>query len=205
MLSRKAPNVALSGTSVQRPSRVASQAGIVRTSRAASNAFALALGLATVALTGCGANSGGFTPLYGPTGGQTYDQRLAAVDIANIPGRVGQRIRNELVFQRSTGNDAVEPQSRLDVIITETMLTTLVNATGASSSQVYQLEARFQLIDLKTKKKVFEGRSLGRGSFDRFDSIYSNIRARQDAEDRVAKSVADEIRTRLITYLSRPG
>ena len=111
MLSRKAPNVALSGTSVQRPSRVASQAGIVRTSRAASNAFALALGLATVALTGCGANSGGFTPLYGPTGGQTYDQRLAAVDIANIPGRVGQRIRNEPVTTLSNRRVALTSSS----------------------------------------------------------------------------------------------
>ena len=127
------------------------------------------------------------------------------VEIANIPGRIGQRIRNELVFERSTGAQAATPERRLDVIITETVLTTLVNSTGASSSQVYQLEARYQLIDLQSKKKIFEGRSLGRGSFDRFDSIYSNIRARQDAENRVAKTVADEIRTRLLTFLSRPS
>ena len=173
--------------------------------KAAHALLAVTLGLAVTALSGCGSNSSGFQPLYGPTGGQTYDQRLATVEIANIPGRVGQRIRNELVFERSTGNDAVTPERRLDVVITETILTTLVNATGASSSQVYQLEARYQLIDIATKKKIFEGRSLGRGSFDRYDQIYSNIRARQDAENRVAKSVAEEIRTRLIAFLSRPS
>lgn len=176
-----------------------------RQPRLARTAIAIILGLAAASLSGCGAGSGGFQPLYGPTAGQTFDQRLATVEIATIPGRVGQRIRNELVFERSTGPAAVDPERRLDVIITETLLTTLVNQTGASGSQVYQLEARFQLVDLKTKKKVFEGRSLGRGSFDRFDSIYSNIRARQDAENRVAKSVADEIRERVLTFLSRPS
>ena len=173
--------------------------------RAGRLTCAITIGLAAAVLSACGSGSSGFQPLYGPTEGKTYDQRLAAVDIANIPGRVGLRIRNELVFERSTGGEAVTPERRLDVVITETVLTTLVNATGSSSSQVYQLEARYQLIDLKTKKKIFEGRSLGRGSFDRFDSIYSNIRAKQDAENRVAKSVADDIRTRLMAFLSRPS
>lgn len=168
-------------------------------------AIAAALGGIAALLSACGASSGGFQPLYGPTEGKTYDQRLATVEIANIPGRVGQRIRNELIFDRSTGSDPISPDRRLDVAITETILTTLVDQTGASGSQIYQLEARYQLIDLNTKKKVFEGRSVGRGSFDRFESIYTNIRGRQDAENRVAKSVADEIRTRLLAFLTRPG
>lgn len=174
-------------------------------SRLTKAAYAVVLGGFAAVLSACGASSGGFQPLYGPTDGKTYDQRLATVEIANIPGRVGQRIRNELIFDRSTGNESTSPERRLDVVITETVLTTLVDQTGASGSQIYQLEARYQLIDLKTKQKVFEGRSVGRGSFDRFESIYTNIRGRQDAENRVAKSVADEIRTRLLTFLSRSG
>jgi LPS-assembly lipoprotein len=107
------------------------------------------------------------------------------------------------VFQRSTGSDAISPELRLDIILTESLLTTLVNSAGASSSQVYQLEARYQLIDLKTKKSVLDGRSLGRGNFDRFSSIYSNVRGREDAENRVAKTIAEDIRTRLLAHLSR--
>ena len=165
-------------------------------------ATAAAITLAAVGLAACGGD-GGFKPLYGATGGQTYDQRFAKVDIAPVPGRVGQRIRNELIFERSTGAQAVSPELRLDIVITETLLTTLVNSTGSSSSQVYQLEARYQLVDIKTKKSVFDGRSLGRGSFDRFASIYSNIRGREDAENRVAKTIADDIKTRVLSYLSR--
>ena len=164
--------------------------------------IACALGFSTLALGAC-AESSGFKPLYGATGGETYDQRLAKVDIAPVSGRVGQRIRNELVFQRSTGSAATNPELRLDIILTESLLTTLVNSAGASSSQVYQLEARFQLVDLKTKKSVLDGRSLGRGSFDRFVSVYSNVRGREDAENRVAKSIGEDIRTRLLAHLSR--
>jgi LPS-assembly lipoprotein len=164
---------------------------------------ALAFGFSSLGLSACGADSGGFKPLYGATGGETYDQRLAKVEIAPVSGRVGQRIRNELVFQRSTGTEAISPELRLDIILTESLLTTLVNSVGASSSQVYQLEARYQLVDLKTKKSVLDGRSLGRGNFDRFVSVYSNVRGREDAENRVAKSIAEDIRTRLLAHLSR--
>ncbi len=190
MSSREAPRPAFSRLAQTRLTKIA---------------VAAVLAGSAVALSACGSSSGGFQPLYGPTEGKTYDQRLATVEIANIPGRVGQRIRNELVFDRSTGNEAISPDRRLDVVITETILTTLVDQTGASGSQIYQLEARYQLIDLKTKKKLFEGRSVGRGSFDRFESIYANIRGRQDAENRVAKSVADEIRTRLLAFMTRPA
>lgn len=194
MLSREAQTPGL-GTAVKRTG-----AALRRRIR-----VVVVVSAAAAMLGGCGGDGGGFHPLYGATGGQTFDERMASVDIANVPGRVGQRIRNELVFQRSTGNDATSPDKRLDIVVTETVLTTLVDTTGASSSQVYQIEARYQLTDLKTKKKVFEGRSLGRGSFDRFSSIYSNIRAREDAENRVAKTIAEDIRVRLATFLSRPS
>lgn len=164
-------------------------------------AIALALGLASV-VAGC--SDGGFRPLYGTTSGvgAPGDARLARVDIVTIPGRVGQRIRNELVFERNSSTP-VPMDRRLEVKITESILTTLVTITGNSSGQVYQLEATYRLIDTTTQKVVFEGRSLGRASFERFESIYSNVRAREDAENRAAASVAGDIRTRLVAHLSR--
>ena len=74
-----------------------------RLARSASIISCLMVGLLT--LSGCGSGSG-FQPLYSTAEGKTYDQRLATVEIATIPGRVGQRIRNELVFERSTGSEA---------------------------------------------------------------------------------------------------
>ncbi|MBO0740669.1 MAG: hypothetical protein J2P51_04510, partial [Hyphomicrobiaceae bacterium] len=61
-------------------------------------------------LTAC---SGGFQPLYGPTAsGVALQERMAQLDIATIPGRVGQRIRNELIFQASGGGELAPPTHR---------------------------------------------------------------------------------------------
>lgn len=183
------PEARVAGTSVRRP-----------TLSAALRSCALAAVVAT-GLGGCG--SGGFQPLYatGPSG-QSANERFAAVDFSTIPGRIGQRIRNELIFDRSAAAPQ-PPKHRLDVKITDSILTTLAKLDGNSTSQVYQIEANFRLIDLQTQKVVFEGRSLGRTNFDRFESVYSNVRAREDAENRAAATIAADIRTRLAAYLSR--
>jgi LPS-assembly lipoprotein len=52
---------------------------------------------------------------------------------------------------------------------------------------------------------VFQGTSNARAPFERFESIYSNVRAREDAENRAARIVADDLKTRLAAYLSRPA
>lgn len=158
---------------------------------------------ATPLLSACG--SSGFQPLYanGPNGAA---EQLAKVDIAPIPGRVGQRVRNELVFQSTGGHEAPQPAFRLEVALRDTLHTTLVQADGTSRGQIYLLEANFRLVDIKNPKRVlFEGTSYGRGAFERYDTIYSNVRAREDAENRVARTVADDIKTRVSVYLSRPA
>jgi LPS-assembly lipoprotein len=164
-------------------------------------AVALALSLG---LTACGNGGAGFTPLHGPTAsGAHLNEKFAAVDFATIPGRVGQRIRNELLFDKSATGPAAAPNHRLEVKVVDSIATTLVKINGDSQGQVYQVEASYRLVDLKTNKAVFEGRSLSRASFERFESIYSNVRAREDAENRAAENLANDIRTRLSAYLSQ--
>ena len=67
--------------------------------------------------TGCG--DGGFRPLYASPAvvGTDVNQKLAALDIAPIPGRVGQRLRNELIYQSTGGDLPAEPVYRLNIVI----------------------------------------------------------------------------------------
>jgi LPS-assembly lipoprotein len=46
------------------------------------------------------------------------------------------------------------------------------------------------------------GTSYGRASFERFNSIFSNVRAREDAETRAAKVVAEDLKARLSAHLA---
>ena len=155
------------------------------------------------ALGACG--NGGFRPLYGATAsGAGMQERLAQVDFAPIPGRVGQRIRNELVFDGTGGGNPLPSTHRLEVVVKESVLSTLVNNEGEALGQIYAIQASFRLIDVKSKDKkvVLQGTSHARAGFERFQSIYSNVRAREDAENRAARTVADDLKIRLATYLS---
>jgi LPS-assembly lipoprotein len=160
---------------------------------------------AAPALSACG--DAGFRPLYGPSGaGAPVSEKMKQVDVAPIPGRVGQRIRNEIIFQNTGGGNPLPPTHRLEVVLKESLLSTLVKATGEAEGQIYSVEASFRLIDIRTRDKqnvVFQGASHARAGFERFESIYSNVRAREDAENRVARTLADDLKTRLATYLSR--
>jgi LPS-assembly lipoprotein len=164
--------------------------------------LALAGGLAA-----CGDSA--FRPLYGSNSvGEYASERMKEVDFAPIPGRVGQRIRNDLIFQSTGGGNPLPPQFRFEVVLQENLLSTLVSVTGENAGRpaggVYSLQASFRLIDIRSKKVVFQGASHARAAFERFESTYSSVRAREDAENRAARTVADDIKTRLAAYLSRP-
>jgi LPS-assembly lipoprotein len=156
---------------------------------------------ATPILTACG--SDGIRPLYGVTpSGAGLQERLAQLEVATIPGRVGQRIRNELIFQATGGAPPLPPSHRLEVTTNETIQSTLVKIDGDSAGQIYQLTASFKLISIKDKRVVLQGTSHARASFERFASIYSNVRARDDAENRAARTVAEDLKSRVAMYLS---
>jgi len=153
------------------------------------------------ALAACG--NGGIRPLYGATAsGAGLQERMAQVDVAPIPGRVGQRIRNDVIFLTTGGGDPLPPTHRLEVTIRESVISTLVRIDGESLGQIYAVEASFQLISIKDKKVVLKGSSHARAGFERFQAIYSNVRARDDAENRAARTLADDLKTRVATYLS---
>ena len=164
-------------------------------------------------LSACG--DGGFRPLYGPTpSGVALQERMKELDVATIPGRVGQVIRNELIFHSSGGGELLPPTHRLEVTIHELIISTLVTLSGDSGGATYTLQANFKLVRIKDKKVVLEGTSHGRAAFERFTNTsttppnlptlytYSNVRARDDAENRAARVVADDLKTRVAIYFS---
>lgn len=161
----------------------------------------LGLGLAAVGVAGCSDGSG-FRPLYGSLGGSSVEQKLAQVDVTPIPGRNGQRIRNELLFKSYGGGSPQPAKYRLDVAIKESATTTLVLRDGTSGGQIYQIEAKFQLIDIATKKVMLEGLSQSRASSERFTNVFSNVRSAEEAQERASKTIATDLKARLAGFLS---
>ncbi|MEO0810558.1 MAG: LPS assembly lipoprotein LptE, partial [Pseudomonadota bacterium] len=156
-----------------------------------------------ILLAGCGFS--GFQPMYASSSliSSPLNEKLRSVQITTIPGRVGQRIRNELVFQLNEGGEVVNPKYRLDITITERVTSTLVDASGDSSGQIYQIDATFTLTRIDGNEIILKGDSYGRAGFERFSSIFSNVRASRDAQNRAAKAIASDIKSRLEATLSQ--
>ncbi len=167
------------------------------------SAIKLVLALAATGpiLSAC-ANSG-FRPLYGSAGvGAQVDEKLAQVELTQIPGRVGQRVRNEFIFLSTGGGNPVPPSHRLEVAIRESVSSTLVQIDGNAQGNVYNLDAQFQLVRLSDKSVVLTGTSYARAGFERFTSIFANVRAREDAENRAAKTLGEDLRARISAFLA---
>jgi LPS-assembly lipoprotein len=160
---------------------------------------AFCAGLAASALAGCG-----FRPLYGGTtaGGTKLVEVMKAVDITPIPGRVGQKLRNELIFATTGGDDPAPTRYKLDIVIKESVTDQLVQITGDATGQIYQLDATFKLVDSASGRVVLQGKGIARAPYNRFQEIFANIRARYDAENRAARTVAESIRTQIAAFLA---
>src|SRR3974390_1956696 len=167
---------------------------------------ALAL-TAALSLAGCG-----IQPLYGTTaGGSRLGAVMAGVEVTPIPGHVGQRLRNELIFGTALAgcegflHCTVEPAHsnyKLDIVIKESLISELVQITGNAQAQVYELNATFKLIT-HDGRVVLEGTATSRAAYERFQAIFSNVRASLDAENRSASTVAESIKVRVAAYLSQ--
>jgi LPS-assembly lipoprotein len=166
---------------------------------------ALALA-ALVAVAGFGLSACGFQPLYGSNtttaSGTRLAEAMSSVDVNPIPGRVGQKIRNELIFANTGGNYAAPSRYRLNIAIKERVINQLVQISGDARGQVYQLEAHYRLVDPADGKTLYEGTAISRAPYNRYQEIFANVRARYNAEDRAAKTVAESIKTQLAAYLA---
>jgi LPS-assembly lipoprotein len=157
--------------------------------------------MAGLALGGCG-----FQPLYGSNtttaSGVRLSEAMAAVDVQPIPGRVGQKVRNELIFSNTGGGHAPQPRYKLRIAIREQVVNQLVRISGDARGQVYQLEASFKLIDASNGEIIHQGSAVSRAPYSRYQEIFANVRARYDAENRAAETVSESIKTQVAAYLA---
>lgn len=168
-----------------------------------SRAFAV---VAVAAVTGLGLAGCGFQPLYGSNtttaSGTRLSEAMAAVDVQPIPGRVGQKVRNELIFSNTGGGYAPTPKYQLKIVLREKDIQQLVQVTGNAQGQVYQLQATYTLVDTASGTVLHKGNAISRAPYTRFQEVFANVRARYNAEDRAAETISESIKSQLAAYLA---
>jgi LPS-assembly lipoprotein len=168
--------------------------------RGAVQAAAVLLGMLGTA--GCG-----FQPLYGSgtttASGAKLPEIMAAVEIKPIPGRVGQRVRNELIFLNTGGGYAPKPTYELQIALRQSVISQLVQISGNAQGEVLELTATFKLVNLANKQVIYGGTTISRAPYNRYQEIFANVRAQNNAEDRAAGEVAESIKTQVAAFLAR--
>jgi LPS-assembly lipoprotein len=174
--------------------------------RIAARLFAVA---ALAALT-----AGCFQPMYAEHADGTPGLReklqgveLPPVDKANASreARVGVEIRNALAFKLYGTATGVPATHKLVLRFSTGRSSLLIDQiTGLPTTETYNIDAQFNLLEIASNKSVMTGTTFSRVSYDMPGSYqrFARARAFRDAEDRAAQEVADNIQTRLASFFS---
>jgi LPS-assembly lipoprotein len=175
-------------------SSVLNFARIYRRTRVNAAFFGLAL-----SLSGC------IQPLYGPdVGGGSVAAEMQAIKIEPIPDRLGHYVENELIFALNGTGSSPAPKYRLIVTLHERLATPVVNTvTGQAEAGDVNVDADYRLLPIAGGgQPIASGNVTQFVAYDRNSQRLSSVRAARDAEIRNAKTLADQIRTRIAAVLA---
>jgi LPS-assembly lipoprotein len=158
-------------------------------------------------------NAACFQPLYATrsvNGGAPLGTALAQVQVEHVDApngtpesRVAVELQNALDFEMNGGGGMISPTHRLKVRMTlgrNSIITDIT--TGRVEAEITGIDASFTLTELATGKVVLRGNTFTRVSseYPGQQQRFARVRARVDAENRAAKVIADNVRTRVASY-----
>jgi LPS-assembly lipoprotein len=167
-----------------------------------------------LAMAGCSS----VQPLYATNGpqsvaGQAYSgavgTELAQISIQPQSDRVGQRLRNELLFKLSGGANPSGPDYAaylLELRTRQLDLAQLISQVeGRPTANSVRLQVSYTLKRPDSDEIVTRGTVERIATYDTNDQRFAAERAKIDAENRAVTEAADSIRTELATYFASGG
>lgn len=161
----------------------------------------LTIGLASASLAGC------FRPMYADpqlvgASGPNLRDAMRDVEVARVEGRVGQELRNDLIFELGggAGNPAGAPY-RLDLRVATNSYSAIIDpSSGLGQAETISLDVTYKLRDIPNDRFVMTDKAIARVTIDRTAQRFARVRAVRDAENRASKIVAEQIRSRIASY-----
>ncbi|GJE41422.1 hypothetical protein AEGHOMDF_0588 [Methylobacterium soli] len=179
--------------------RMAVQKGGRPVARAAKLALIAAL---AVNLSAC------FRPLYGPTAsGEPMAALLAGIQVDDInmaqgQERLGHYLRSELIFDLDGSGQPSPKRYKLKMEGSESLQTPIVSSqTGRAEAGTIVANIRYRLENLEGTKIITEGVATSTATYDRSVQRFASLRAARDAEIRLSKVLAEQIKTRIASVL----
>jgi LPS-assembly lipoprotein len=161
----------------------------------------LAIGGLAFGLSAC------LRPLNGPTAsGALLPDVLAAIEVEPITSptnqeRITHYLRSELVFDLDGSGQPRPKRYKLTISVAESVTAPIVDAvSGRAAAATLIANASYSLTSLDGRV-ITTGVASGSASYDRYIQRFANIRASRDAEIRLARLLAEQIKTRLSAVL----
>lgn len=161
-------------------------------------AFLMLLALA-LTLGACG-----FTPLYAERDTASITADLSMLDVHAPNDRLGRELKYGLLdLLSNAGNPPSNPTYVVEIapIVYSEDLAIERDADVTRKNMV--MVVPFRLVDTETKKTVLRSTARSRSSYNRVDSEFANIVAAQDAEQRIAAAIAEDIKLQLSIHFHR--
>lgn len=162
--------------------------------------FGLAL-LGAAAVAGCG-----FQPVYNNAdNGFSGATDLIALEIAPMADRTGQRLRNNLIRLITPSGEPGNPTHKMSLAMTVSSKDALVREDTNVDRKWVIMRVTYKITDLTSNTPVLESNAFAQVSYNRVESEFNNIRALEDAENRLAREVAEQIRAQIAARLVAPA
>ena len=151
-----------------------------------------------------------FRPLYGPTAsGESMQTALAAIQVDDVvmaqdQERLGHYLRSELIFALDGSGQAGPPKRyRLKMQGSEQVQTPIVSSTTArAEAGTIVGTIKYSLESTDGQRIITEGVAVSSASYERWIQRFASLRAARDAEIRLAKVLAEQIKTRIASVLA---
>lgn len=163
--------------------------------------FNLAIvGLLAASTAGC------FQPMYAettPGEGSALRDQLGDVEVVFADGRIGNEVRNDLIFELTggSGNPVGAPYRLVLRPSTNATAAVVDPYSGLPEVELVTVNVSWQLFDTANPKvAVKQGTAFGKASLDSGYQRFARSRAVRDAENRSAKVAAESIRGQLASY-----
>lgn len=148
----------------------------------------------------------GFRPMYGGHGASNTvtASNESAVEIANIPDRNGQYLRNQLIDRLYLEGRPAEAPYVLTVQPLKSNLTNLGIRKDASSTRaMLEMDTAITLTERATGNVVLKRDERAVGSYNELDNQFATLVSEQSLTDHMLEELADSIVTDINLYFTR--
>lgn len=148
----------------------------------------------------------GFRPMYGTNAAPSTIAMSSGVEIANIPDRDGQYLRNLLIDRMYLQGRPADAPYLLTISPLRTDITNLgIRKDATSTRAMQQVTASLKLVERATNATVLEREVRAVGGYNQLDNQFATLVSRESVNEHMLEELSDSIVTEVSLYFSRKG